>query len=292
MAPIILGQNSARLGELPKLERIDLAHRHASREQSSHSATLVTATRLNPDRRDRNAEQSRTQTADGFGYYSMNLLSPIYPGISAIFPNFGNSPDATGGQYEGYNYLGLGVLFLLGVVSITVIFFERKQSLVRHLGLILVCVGLTAVAISNRIYWGSHEIADLGNLYSWIGQFRASGRFFWPAAYVILIGGVNVVSSLKRYSFSIAVLIIASILQFVDTSLLRGRAWARMHNGKDWTIDSVHLRPLLASHQHLAIYPQPCSSYATRFINFTQLLLSGLTIQSSSKYDARVPLCN
>src|SRR5258705_191648 len=32
--PIVLGQSPTGLSELPQLERIDLAHRHASREQS------------------------------------------------------------------------------------------------------------------------------------------------------------------------------------------------------------------------------------------------------------------
>ena len=44
----------------------------------------------------------------GFGYYSMNLLSPFLGG-SLIDVPFRVAP----GQYEGYNYLGLGVLLAL-----------------------------------------------------------------------------------------------------------------------------------------------------------------------------------
>src|SRR6516225_9414166 len=54
---IVLGQNSARLGELPQLERIDLAHGHAGCLQRSHGTTLVAAASLDADRCDREAAQ-------------------------------------------------------------------------------------------------------------------------------------------------------------------------------------------------------------------------------------------
>ncbi len=53
----------------------------------------------------------------GFGMYSMNLLSPVMPQVSALRALVAGGPgqiiDATGGQYEGYNYLGAGVLLVL-----------------------------------------------------------------------------------------------------------------------------------------------------------------------------------
>ncbi len=55
--PIVLGQRPTGLGELPQLERIDLAHGHAGREQGPHDTTLVATTCLDADRRDRGAAQ-------------------------------------------------------------------------------------------------------------------------------------------------------------------------------------------------------------------------------------------
>ena len=55
--PIVLGQSPAGLGELPQLERIDLAHRHAGRKQGPDDTTLVATTRLDADRCDRGAAQ-------------------------------------------------------------------------------------------------------------------------------------------------------------------------------------------------------------------------------------------
>src|SRR5262245_52623263 len=46
---IVLSQNPARLGELPQLERIDLAHGHAGCEQRAHDTTLVASASLKSD---------------------------------------------------------------------------------------------------------------------------------------------------------------------------------------------------------------------------------------------------
>jgi hypothetical protein len=47
---------------------------------------------------------------DGFGHYSMNLLSPVMPQVSAI-PGFGGILDQTGGQYGDFCFLGLARSF-------------------------------------------------------------------------------------------------------------------------------------------------------------------------------------
>src|SRR5262249_48903744 len=55
---------------------------------------------------------STAYAISGFDFYSMNLLSPINPAPfrSIALPSL---PFATAGQYEGYNYLGLGIIGLL-----------------------------------------------------------------------------------------------------------------------------------------------------------------------------------
>lgn len=55
---------------------------------------------------------SSLQSLNGtLGSWSMNILSPINPmGHRSLLPSL---PLATGGQYEGFHYLGLGVLLLI-----------------------------------------------------------------------------------------------------------------------------------------------------------------------------------
>ena len=47
-------------------------------------------------------------TGVGYGYFSMNLLSPIWPQRSGLFPNLYSLKIGPDGQYEGFNYLGAG----------------------------------------------------------------------------------------------------------------------------------------------------------------------------------------
>src|SRR5271167_1476986 len=72
----------------------------------------------------------------GFGYYSMNLLSPFYPWGSAFFPGLVAPIDATGGQYEGYQYLGIGVLILLWFAAFGTGFRGATTLIRRHGGLV------------------------------------------------------------------------------------------------------------------------------------------------------------
>src|SRR5262249_26419774 len=105
-----------------------------------------------------------------FGSLSMNLLSPVIPQWSELFPTAGrlvgptDGPykavgviDATAGQYEGYNYLGAGTLILAGVA----LALDRKQfgSRVRsYWGLVGALLLLTALAVTHRVYLGGWKL--------------------------------------------------------------------------------------------------------------------------------------
>ena len=49
----------------------------------------------------------------GFVFFSMNLLSPFWPQRSGVFGADLPILDGTGGEYQGYNWLGAGVMLLL-----------------------------------------------------------------------------------------------------------------------------------------------------------------------------------
>jgi hypothetical protein len=124
-----------------------------------------------------------TQNPGGFGVYSMNLLSPIYPGDSWLLPGFGRSPDATGGQYEGYNYLGCGVLLLAGVAILA----SPRAAMTRHGGLILVALALTVLALSDRVYVGRREILDYADIPGALERLSWSGRILLLVAVVLVL---------------------------------------------------------------------------------------------------------
>lgn len=170
----------------------------------------------------------------GFDINSMNLVAPLAGGAFPLWQGledptgrFGALPmpfDATGGQYEGYNHLGLGVMALLPVALIV----QRTSLLriiVRYWRVILLMLGFTAYALSTT----AHAFESV--LYTvtppeWtqglLGQFRSSGRFFWPVGYALLMVAVAGVA-LGQAPTTLKLLVLggALMLQVVDTQPLR-----------------------------------------------------------------------
>jgi len=197
----------------------------------------------------------RSLPMPGFGFYSMNLLSPIYPSISMIVPSVDGPIDATSGQYEGYQYLGVGVILLLLIADFCLTPRERLTLLRRHGGLAFVCVALILLALSNKVYAGHRLLLDLPAPV-WLIQLRTTGRFFWPVAYAsILIGALIVCRSLSRRWLA-AVLLLLATLQYVESSPMR--RWIRrgFKNHWEWAVNPAQLRPLLASHSKLIVWPK------------------------------------
>ncbi len=156
----------------------------------------------------------------GVGLFSMNLLSPVWPQASGLFGSTLPMVDATGGQYEGFNYLGAGVLFLVIAAAITSVVVRRPTGI--SFGVLFVLVGLTLLALSNRVYAGHSLLLYLGN-WPWdrlLAPIRATGRFFWPVGYALIIGSiVTVVTRLPRWPCSV-VFGCAVLLQIADAQPL------------------------------------------------------------------------
>jgi hypothetical protein len=97
----------------------------------------------------------------GFGLYSMNVLSPWVPQQSGLFRSMDRFIDGTGGQYEGFNYLGFGVLLLLA----TGLWFRRSEilnALWRYWALGFLLLGFTLLAISHRVFVGKWWVLHIG----------------------------------------------------------------------------------------------------------------------------------
>lgn len=149
----------------------------------------------------------------GFGYYSMNLLSPILGG-SLIDVYWHEGP----GQYEGFNYLGLGVLFTIVVVLLK---HPRRMfsDLFSHKAMLFLLLLFTTYSVSNHIYFGTLEVAILHYPFfmdAITSQFRASGRFFWPVGYAIVIFGLFAFYTGQHRKYVGVLLIGVLALQAID----------------------------------------------------------------------------
>ena len=158
-------------------------------------------------------------STDGFGYYRMNLLSVIdASGWSYIIPDISEAA----GDYEGFNFLGLGVIFLL-VCAIPVALTGNTgllEAIRRFPILLAVLAGLVVFAISNNVGFGSlgyeyylpYKLQVLANV------FRGSGRMFWPVFYAIIFVAIFLIVRGSSTRTAVYLFGFALVIQIVDTS--------------------------------------------------------------------------
>ncbi|WP_424812386.1 DUF6311 domain-containing protein [Roseococcus sp. YIM B11640] len=194
----------------------------------------------------------------GYGQYALNLLSPFWPFRSLLLG--GSIPreiDATGhGGWEGYNWLGLGLWAALAA-GLIVARDRVLPGLRAHLGLVLALLGLTALAVSFRIGLGGQVVLDLGPAPGFLEQFRASGRFFWPVGYALMIGAAVLLAG--RGAKGVTILIACGLLQFVDAAPMRAALSAWAHERQPWSVEAGALRPLFREAREVTFLPSwPC----------------------------------
>jgi hypothetical protein len=162
----------------------------------------------------------------------MNIVSPFWPATSGVFSQTGlfiftrGSIGGTAGQYEGYAYLGIGTLLLLGLALL-----RNATALLplvrRYWVLVLLLLAFTLYALSNTIYAFhfkliSFPVPDVLER-TVLGWFRAGGRFFWPVAYTLV--ALAVAGALLRLQPRAAVVLVVAVLllQWADLALWRER---------------------------------------------------------------------
>ncbi len=136
---------------------------------------------------------------DGVGYYSFNLNGFFNPqGWSGYWKDM----PYTDSQYEGFAYLGLGILVLLFFsfvlwlgsivmkkVRISVWMNEHVQGLAYALIIMITLI----VSASNIVMYNDKVLYELpvsGFIYKMWSVFRATGRLIWPAVYLLVFGAV------------------------------------------------------------------------------------------------------
>jgi hypothetical protein len=194
-----------------------------------------------------------------YGIYSLNLASPFVP-----FPNtllgrilVTNTPSIPGiYQWEGGCYLGAGMLGLcLACVPFARDFGARVR---KHRVLVALLLPTIAFAISNRIGFGSRELFTIPlpeKLVGILSTFRGSGRFVWVGVYTLT--AFLVTSVVRGYSrrASIAVLVGAASLQFVDIAPMQRDVRAATQQSPQPTINVAAWSELLAKHSKVFEFP-------------------------------------
>ena len=158
----------------------------------------------------------------GFGLFSYNLNGLIN---SQGYSYFLNPLPMLGEQYEGFSYLGFGVI-ILSIIALGLgirwlmkdrkIFKRRKNLIICLLVISVIC---TFVALSPDVYWGENLLYRVP-LPSFIlniwGIFRSTGRFIWPVIYIITLVSIIVVMKRLNYKTALIILSLCALIQVRD----------------------------------------------------------------------------
>ena len=139
-----------------------------------------------------------TAQMGGLGYFGLNLNNFFNPRGWSIFLK--DLKTYTTGQYEGFAYLGLGVLFLLFVTllhAVSEIHFssvklnkEMAAGQIEKIAYTLIVLLSLMAAVSPTISFGEHLLAKVpipAAIEKIWSIFRASGRLVWPAVYFLVL---------------------------------------------------------------------------------------------------------
>jgi hypothetical protein len=239
-------------------------------------------------------------SASGFGFYKMNLLALIDPAMnnykswSYIIPNI----SGESGQHEGFNYLGLG-LILFSLFSVNT-FIKNKTEILelvnKYKYIYYLLIFLTLFALSNYIHFGGIKIMKipLPDIFlSILNIFRASGRFFWPVFYCIILFNIYLLIKYVNLKKSTILMYLFVCIQLIDTS----SGWAEIRNNlnsyssnwsdglndKFWQAASAKYKNIIYTKSGLPENWQNISYYASK--NKMKTNIAYLNRFDSMKYD-------
>ncbi|HLD22080.1 MAG TPA: DUF6311 domain-containing protein [Patescibacteria group bacterium] len=172
-------------------------------------------------------------TGGSFVLYSTNLLAFMNPfKYSPFLPDI---PLPLNTQFEGFAYLGLGILLFIPIIGIKKIVdsithkryyntLHTKKDWRIWIPLIIIAAAFTIFSLSNVVNFGSHVLFTYPLPEKFIpltNTFRACGRFIWVLYYCIV---VFLFAALSRSHFSqkgvAIILMMTLIIQIVDISKL------------------------------------------------------------------------
>ena len=161
------------------------------------------------------------EVTGSYGAFAMSLdalWNPANPSYSTFLPA---TPQRQGRGFEGFQYLGLGLLVLLpAALAVRLRQGAEGSGLRRLVWLAPALLVLTLLAITPSVDIAGQKLLRLpipARLDAPLDMVRASGRLFWPAAYVLVLVAVRFAFRLRHDR---ATLLLASVtaLQLLDLS--------------------------------------------------------------------------
>jgi Family of unknown function (DUF6311) len=194
----------------------------------------------------------------GYRDFSMNLLAPIDPGVfGGLFLR--SMPISSYRTWEGYNYLGAGIL-MLAVMLLPSFSRRRVQrfTAAEVVPLAVSCLALTTLAISTKISIGSGIVVDLDpheTLTKYLAVLRGSARLFWVPYYVIMTVILAMAFTLWRPKKAAVLVAVALLVQFADTIPLRRAVEVQVSRSHPLPFQAPQWFSLGKDHVNLLVFP-------------------------------------
>jgi hypothetical protein len=130
-------------------------------------------------------------TSEGFGTYRSTLASLIDPSppLSFSWSQIAPQIDSPGGTEEGFSFIGISGFLLFPFM---LLFLKHKSNLRNMISLLVAGILMLILSLSNVISFGNRVLFtyQVPTLLAPIFEtLRSSGRFTWPAIYLILVFG-------------------------------------------------------------------------------------------------------
>ncbi len=234
-------------------------------------------------------------SAIGFGLTSANLLSPFVPDRDVLAILLGlPRPDATGYQYEGYCYLGLGALLLLWCAR-RPLAGQARGAVARHPCLLAALLACSLFSLSDEVFLGTLHVLHVPlppAAVTLAGVFRASGRFAWPATYLAMALGIAGCAAFRHGRRATAILLAAAVLQCADTAPLWADLERSLHAPLDFPADASAWETAIARHRFVRVAPAyGCLGQVPpplgRVLMQIQLIAGRLNVATNSLFSAR-----
>lgn len=219
-----------------------------------------------------------------YGIYSLNVLAFVNSmGFSRLLPMV----PIGQGQYEGFAYLGLGMLALVALLAVETV--VRRRSLVperKTRPLLVLTVAFLAFAVSTVIVIGPWTLLDLPLGGRLLGTFRGSGRFVWLAYYLLILFLIRRTAAAFGPGRAASVLATALAIQLWDFSWIHTH-YARLRSGENWskpeaTLTDPRWDVLARGRKHLTLAPPVfCGKQAGPYLPFLLLAARhGMTVNT------------
>lgn len=221
-------------------------------------------------------------TAGGFGIYSANINALVNP---FHYSTFLSKKPWHLGQYEGFCYLGLGMILLYAVCLVVILQKVIKLGGVRKtkeilkekyrnhkagvISLAIVIIVFWGLALTSTIYLGEKMVVWIympDKLLDMLATIRSSGRFMWAIMYFIILFGTYMVSHyIKNKNIQKLIIIICVCLQIADLAkpVMNIHAqYSSVPEEEDIYAEDSFWTTKLGDYKHIVYYPlESCGFY-------------------------------